>query len=583
MIRPESNLRSERTKRFALIGLAIGLSIVASLLDVATERAAGRNYLIVFVAWLAAIPAFVSAFLIGQPRTWRSWLHTHRGELITIGLITLAAAALRFYQLGLIPKVINGDEGLIGQFALTAYRGSLANPFALFENFGSLYLHAIDLALTIFGRTPFALRLMPAIGGTLAIPALYLLAHYLFGRRVAIFAAIMLAVTHAHLHFSRTAAVAYIQGTWLIPLELYFFVSGLEKRSRLRLAIGGVLLGLHFCVYFSAQIIIGMLIIYLVIVALLERSIVRRAGRAILIFWLGFAIVALPQMVYNTRHPDEFMARLNADGTFESGWLANEVARTGQSAAAILGDRVVHVFLSYIYYPSEEFYGTNEPVLDIVTAVLFLLGLLYALRRTRQPHYLILNGYFWSFTLSIGLFTIPPGSDSYRVLGALPVAILFAAIGLNLILIALTKIKSLQRLPQRSVAVLIVGAVIVLNLKTYFVDFAQNCRYEAEGTRFASYLGSYLSTLDRHTTVYLLSDDNYRYGTHMSVDFLSSELPVKNFPDPASEIQPDPPFVVVAPPTRTGDLRAWSRDHPGGQLTSDYDCGQLILLAYQLP
>ena len=134
-------------------------------------------------------------------------------------LVTLGAALLRFIDLGQLPRVINGDEGLIGQFVLAAKRNPLANPWSLFENIGGLYRHGIGMMIKLFGQTPFALRLLPAIGGTLAIPALYVLARELFGRRVALMAAILLAVSHAHIHFSRTVAVTYIQSTLFAPLD----------------------------------------------------------------------------------------------------------------------------------------------------------------------------------------------------------------------------------------------------------------------------------------------------------------------------------------------------------------------------
>jgi hypothetical protein len=60
----------------------------------------------------------------------------------------------------------------------------------------------------------------------------------------------------------------------------------------------------------------------------------------------------------------------------------------------ILAERVAHTFLSLNYYPAGDFYGARIPVLDLATATLFILGLGYAVWRTRSPEYLLLNGYF---------------------------------------------------------------------------------------------------------------------------------------------------------------------------------------------
>jgi hypothetical protein len=436
--------------------------------------------------------------------------------------------------------------------------------------------------------------LMPALGGILAIPALYLLARHLFNRRVAFLAATFLAFSHVHIHFSRTVAVSYIQGTWLVPLEMYFFVTGLERRSAWRMSLAAAIVAVHFSVYLSAQIIIPFFLVYLLIAALIARPIDRNAGGR-RVFWrsalgpiaasaFGVVLMALPQLAYGVRHPDLFLARLNAEGTLQSGWLASEAARTGLSETRILLDRLAHTFLTLVHYPVTDFYNATIPLLGIVTSVLFMIGLLIALWRTRDHRYLLLNGYFWAFTVSIALFSIPPSADAYRMLTALPAALLMAAIGLNELLGWLGSIVQHRRQIQLATAAAILVAMAGVNVRAYYLDFAGHCRYgDGFGTRFASYLGEYLGTLPRQTTVYLLSDDNLRYGTHMSVDFLSRNLPVKNQPGPASEIRSEAGLAVIAIPGRAAELREWVHEHPGGELHREYDCDQLMLEAYRLP
>lgn len=566
-----------------LIGFAICLILIAAGLDIVFEQVDRINYLPVLVLWAGGIAAYIAAFLIGRRYPWREWLKANRREIFIVAGVTAAAAAIRFYQLGQIPRVINGDEGLIGLFALTTDdKNPLANPFALFENFGGLYMQAIGLSLQLFGHTPFALRLMPAIGGTLAIPAVYLLGRQIGGRRVALFSAILLAVAHGHIHFSRTVAVAYIQETLLISLALYFFLSGLERRSALRMALAGAVLSLSFSVYVSAQIIAVMLVIYIVVAALIARPAIRGAWRCLAVFWFSALLIALPQIAFNLRHLDEFLVRLNSDGTFQSGWLANEVVVTGRSAAQILFERVAHAFLSLNHYPAFDFYGARIPMLDVLTGILFFLGLGYSLWRTRDHRSLLLNGYFWSLTVAIGVFAVPPSADSYRMLATLPAAIIMAAIGLDWLLTVFA--LEADRPAFASVATFVLIAIGLLNIRAYYFDFALHCRYgEGLGTRFASYLGNYLRSVDRESTVYLLSNDELYYGTHLSVDFLSNNLPVTNVPGPVAEIQPAAGTTVIAIGARADELRDWTRDHPGGRLHQEYDCENLMLLAYQLP
>jgi hypothetical protein len=567
-----------------LIGLAAILSALTAIWGVAYEELGRTNYMPVLALLSAGALTYAGAFVNGATLAgWRERLRPLRLELALLGLIVLTAAGLRFILLGDLPRVINGDEGLLGQAALLTRELPLANPFALFENFGALYMQGIAVALAWLGPTPLGLRLLPAIGGTLAVPALYLLGRTLFGPRVGLLAALLLALSHAHIHFSRTVAVGYIQGTWIAPLVLYLFASGLHKRSALRLAVGGLLLGADFMVYLGATILTGFLLVYVLVAAVLCRPLIQSALRPILAFWFGVVLAALPQAVYSWRHPAQLFARLNSEGTLQSGWLAEQIQATGQSAFQVLAARVAHAFLSLIHYPAEDFYGAPAPLLEVATAALFVLGLGVALVKTRDYRYLLLNAYFWAATVAVGVFAIPPSADSYRMLIAVPPAMLLAALGWEQALGAVAPASHAGRLARPALYGALIATVALINLRTYFVDFAGRCRFGGDPqTRFASYLGNFLRPLDREADVYLLSTEELRYGTHSSVDFLSNGLPVVNVDEPVGTLFARPNVVVIAGADRADELRAWARQNPGGSLAQVYDCENLMLAAYQI-
>ncbi len=576
--------RARLSFRGVCLFISILLTLIAAFFTVAYEIRDRLDYTPIVLIWLSGVATLIVGFTTGRTFAVRTWLKENRWELLIVALITLGAALLRFIELGNLPRVIDGDEGLIGQFVVAAKGNPLANPWSLFANIGGVYRHSIGLALKVLGQPPYALRLLPAMGGTLAIPALYVLARHLAGRRVAVYAAILLAVAHAHVHFSRTTAVTYTQSTLFAALEVYFFISGLSKRDPLRLAIGGVLLAVHFNTYLGAQILIAFFLVYTLIAAVVARPLLRGAWRTYSVFWLSFIIASLPQFTFILRHPDEFVTRLNQGGTFESTWLIDEMARTGASAMQILFERVMHAFLSLNHYPALDFYGAFIPMIDVITATLFTLGLLYALWHTRDYRYLLLNGWFWSLTIAIGVFSLPPNSDSYRMLMTFPAVMIMAAMGLELIGKALTAAARNPHLAEIGLAVLILMTIMLYNTRAYYVDFLQQCRFGGDSrTRFASYLGKYLGTLDRETTVYLLSNEGQRYGTHPSVDFLSKSLPVHNVDGPVTDIQPDINTAIIAIESRADELRQWTRNYPGGKLRQEFDCGNLMLLAYWLP
>lgn len=573
-------------KTASLVSAALVLSLFAALAMMFFYRSGSFNYIPVITLWLASGACYVAAF-VDAPFTFeeiREWLKAHRNEFLLVAGLTLCAAFFRFYQLGQLPRVLDGDEGRLGQAAQATIEGTWANPFALWENFGALYLQAVHIAIQFFGPTPLAVRFLPAVSGTLAIPTFYLFARQVAGKRIALIAAFLLATSHTHIHFSRIGAVGYIHGTWLAPLELYLFLSGLEKRSTWRTAAASALLAIHFSVYLTAQIITALVLVYMLVAFLFLRPWFKPALKQAAAFWGGWAILLLPELTYVINTPNEFINRLGENGTFQTGWLATAMADSGQSAVSLLSHRVAHAFLSLIYYPAFDFYGSRVPMLSLITAALFLIGLGIALWRMRSPAYLLLNGYFWAPTLAIGLFAIPPSADSYRMIIVLPPVMLLAAIGLEQTLDALGMSWENTKQAYALVVSGILTSLLAFNLWAYYGDFAGQCRYgdNLQG-RFASHLGSYVSQIENETNIYLLSDAFFFYGSHNSTAFLSQGRKIVNVPEPADNLDVISGETVIATPDRITELETWARSHPGGQLYYLYDCKNIIMLAYRVP
>jgi hypothetical protein len=590
VVRPSSWMRFATrlavSRQVAWILVAVMLAILTTVGTGLFQISTRSNYIPILTVWFLSAATYVAAFSNGfsQRDSWQNWFRQHRTELLLLLAIVALGVFLRFYKLGAIPRVLDGDEGRVGSAAQETALGVLANPFALWDNFGALYLQAINLSLKIFGPTPFALRLIPAIGGVLAIPAIYLLARQIGGPRVAFIAAFLIATSHTHINFSRVASVAYIQGTWLAPLELYLLLSGLEKRESWRTALSGAILAIHFSVYLTAQVVAALILAYMLISFLFLRGWFKTVWRPALAFWGGFLLMLAPETTYILNSPEQFLNRLAQDGTFNSGWLAGTMQATGQGAIPILFERVMHAFLSLIYYPAKDFYGSPVPMLSMISASAFLLGLGLSLWRTKSPRYLLLNGNFWATTLAVGLFAVPPSADSYRMLMALPSALILAAVGLDQAI----EYFGLTWNEARTSYSIAIGSVLlsllVFNVWTYYGDFAGQCRYgDNLAGRFASYLGNYVKTVESESEIYLLSDGTYFYGSHASTAFLSQYRPVNNIPEAVTDFQFVSGETVVASPDRIEELLAWAHEHPGGNLHYQYDCQNTILVAYQIP
>jgi hypothetical protein len=114
--------------------------------------------------------------------------------LVLLGALVLVAAALRFWQLG--EWGFEGDEIYTLRDSLDPRAG---NPRPL------IYLlnHYVIGAFTPLDE--LGLRLIPAIAGVLAIPALYFITQRLLGTRAALFSALLLTFHAMHVHQSQYA------------------------------------------------------------------------------------------------------------------------------------------------------------------------------------------------------------------------------------------------------------------------------------------------------------------------------------------------------------------------------------------
>ena len=132
--------KAQQTGHYPVVWICVavilsGLTVFSTILFVIKDF---HNYDFVLITWLGTAVFYLYAFKNSLPTIpqFKVWIKNHRIELLIVGGITLMALVLRFVKLGVYPRVIDGDEGLIGLFAQSSSSGMYANPFALWENFG---------------------------------------------------------------------------------------------------------------------------------------------------------------------------------------------------------------------------------------------------------------------------------------------------------------------------------------------------------------------------------------------------------------------------------------------------------------
>ena len=128
-----------------------------------------------------------------------------RRDWIILLAVTLLAATLRFYQLGVVPPGFQFDEAFNAIDAGQILDGN--HPLFLPANAGREVIYSYFQAglAALFGLNVYTLRLASALAGIAAIPATYLLLRRLLrqqSQQIAAFTSVTLAISLWHIHFS---------------------------------------------------------------------------------------------------------------------------------------------------------------------------------------------------------------------------------------------------------------------------------------------------------------------------------------------------------------------------------------------
>lgn len=567
--------------------VVLGLALAYTTAPFLQAKPGYGSYWDVFAIWVVSIACYAAAFVYPARFDARAWARQYEREIIVVASLTGVAAVARFWALGAFPNIISGDEGVLGVLSQSVAKGQLVNMLATIYGTSTLHLFILAGVQKVLGFTPFGLRFTAAFIGTLTVPVLYLLARRMFNIRVAVVAAALLAVSHFHVHFSRIIVAGGLQDAFYATLALYFFYTGLEKRSAPRMVLSGLVMGLHLYIYMGARLMILLMPVVVVALLVTNRKLVLDNIGPLLAFAGMLIVISAPMGWWAYTHAHEFSARANQVGIFQSGWLEAEAARAGQSQWSIVLDQVRQAFLTVNYYPVTAFYYSHVPMLDFVSGAIFMLGIAYALYHVADPRYLLLQGWFWSGVVVGGALVVNPAASAYRILIIFPAVCIFVGLAWDRLADIGGQVVTNSRAMQTAATVVLVALIAGLNFKAYFIDYAPNCLYEDLNTRYASYLGEYAGRLGPTYAPYSLSAPRVRYGTFKSVDYFTNSLPITDIVDPLTGpptfIDPHSRAVFFFTPQREGELAFVQSYMPDGTVDRLYDCGKLIMTAYVVP
>lgn len=446
-----------------------------------------------------------------------------RKDWLLLLVLTLLAAGLRFYQLGVIPPGFQFDEAFNAIDAELVLQGE--RPLFLPANAGRevLYTYFQAALVAILGLNVTTLRLASAILGTLAIPVAYLLYRRILhhhSRTIAASTTLVLAISLWHIHFSHYGIrVISMPALFSAAFGLAWLgVHGRTPRRRLLAYLGaGLLTGLSVWTHPTGRLAPFVLIGFTL--WLLWRYPQHRRWQwdsplgGLLIMGIAAFTVFLPLGLEFYRHPEFFFGHASEVSVF-----AERVS--GDSPWQTLGENVLHILGMFSVAGDREWTHNlaGRPVFDLAMSIPFYIGLFLwgrkLLRRVPDPDQDALALLAcWALVMLFPSILSEAAPNYSRMLPALPAIFTAAGLGLDW----LWHLHRPVRWLGPTLASLIVVYSAGQSVWDYFVRFAAQpdiyYMYDADKLDALDYLHQftgdnqvYLSQLwgDRHATVYFL-------------------------------------------------------------------------------
>jgi 4-amino-4-deoxy-L-arabinose transferase-like glycosyltransferase len=369
-------------------------------------------------------------------------------EIVLLGLVLAVAA---FYRLDVapldaVPPGLFSDEAHYGLDALAVLDGHHA---IFFPNNGGrepLFIYLVAGSIALFGRTVAALRLPSALAGVATVGLTFLLVREMFRRSLgrpaalalATLAGLFLAVSQWHITFSRiafrasTTPLLEVLAFWLFWRGLNAHAEG--RRTAIWFALSGAALGGCLYTYLAGRFIPLVLVVFIILWALLRllprvSASLRPRVPASSLPWCDLALLVLVAVVvfaplgaYFALHPDDFLHRAGEASVFNPAWNAgNPLGAFADSAVKAVG------MLFWAGDPNWRHNIAGQPILNIGTAMIFLLGLWLALWNIRQAPCLFCV--VWLIVMMLPSALTAEGiPNSLRNVAAAPVVYIFLAL-----------------------------------------------------------------------------------------------------------------------------------------------------------
>ncbi len=513
----------------------------------------------------------------------QSWARSH-WDILLLLLILAVAAFVRFYQLDLYPNGCQSDECNNGLDALKWLSGVPYRPYAeTNEGQATLFTYLVALSFKLFGVGVPQMRLVAALAGLLTVAAFFFLSRDLYGRKAALVATALLATARWHVTFSRIVYELILQPLVMIVL-VFFLLRAIRSGKRWQWAMTGVALALGMNTYTAFRVIpfaiAAFLLYWLIRVAIVDRGSLRQDIEGVFAMAGGAFLAVLPLGVYTVQNWRVFTSRIQHIS------VMRDVERVGSNQPIVDNLRKT---LNMFNWQGDAAALNNlpgAPMLDTLVAILFVLGVAYALWYTLRGRPLPVLYTIWFVSLaSLAVLSVAhEAPTARRTIGLIPLIYLLVALVADQFFLAW---HTAWRGKGDRVFALVAAAAVALtafgNVRTYFRVQAPDPSVWSAYSPNESAVGEYLATLPVDATVLITP----LFEHHSSIKLMGRGHPYRAL-NPVDDLPyrdaASGDLVYVLEPVDRPLLGLLQQIYPAGQAEEHLDrFGQELFLSYTVP
>jgi len=565
-----------KRNRLLSIILALICNLTAIIIYIFDEKFIYSNLVLIF--WIGGIIIISLWTIIASKKKSSFHIPIKKKTFWFLIILILLTIFLRFYRLDQIP-ILSGDETRDTGFWPEAFLEGKIDDYFGYGVYGipNLFFIISSIPHLFLGHSIWAIRFFAAFFGLFSVIVTYFLAKENFGQKAGGITALLLAVYHIHLHFSRSEFINVFDSFWA-PLIIFFLIRSLSKKPKKNFNIClflGLLMGIAFHFYQGIRATLLLAFIYFLLVNIKYfRHSFRLLATKISHFLFGLFLGIGPSVVV-------FIT--NTERIFNTGTAGKPLLlELGIiKFISIFPIRLCRSLGSLIYYPTEFHYHYGGPFLQFPFNCFFLLGLFFLFKNIKKKkcHLLIL----WIvFPFVFNSAILKDLNFTHRLLSVTPALMIVLALGI----IAFAELFK-KKLFINLILFLIVSFFIFSNLQLYFEKSVWKKVIDTN-TKVATTAGYYANSFPIGTKFYFLNSLRMGWQSIPTWRYLAPQYQTENLPEVKFEEalffqkRQEKKIVFIILPERKKDLTLLKKHFPHGLLKEHHYDDEFLFYSYQL-